>query len=108
YHDEVLVQGLAPHDLDGYLLQRDRWSRGNLAVFTLPESPLRAKELKPLQRLSYLASLVAYLAPPMRLLLLVTLALVLWAGWLPMTVNWTTLAVLWLPAIALNLAAGSA
>ena len=42
YHDEVLVQGLAPHDLDGYLLQRDRWARGNLAVFTLPESPLRA------------------------------------------------------------------
>ena len=70
YHDEVLVQGLAPHDLDGYLLQRDRWARGNLAVFTLPESPLRARELQPLQRLSYFASLAAYLAPPMRLLLL--------------------------------------
>ena len=41
----MLVQGLAPHDLDGYLLQRDRWARGNLAVFTLPESPLRAREL---------------------------------------------------------------
>ena len=50
YHDEVLVQGLAPHDLDGYLLQRDRWARGNLAVFTLPES-LRARELRPVQRL---------------------------------------------------------
>ena len=73
YHDEVLVQGLAPHDLDGYLLQRDRWARGNLAVFTLPESPLRARELRPLQRLSYFASLFAYLAPPMRLLLLATL-----------------------------------
>jgi cellulose synthase (UDP-forming) len=108
YHDEVLVQGLAPHDLDGYLLQRDRWSRGNLAVFTLPESPLRAKELKPLQRLSYFTSLAAYLAPPMRLLLLVTLALVLWAGWLPMQVNWVSLVILWLPAVALNLAAGSA
>ena len=108
YHDEVLVQGLAPHDLDGYLLQRDRWSRGNLAVFTLPESPLRARELKPLQRLSYFASLAAYLAPPMRLLLLVTLALTLWAGWLPMRVDWLSLALLWFPAVALNLAAGSA
>ncbi|HEX5146393.1 MAG TPA: glycosyltransferase, partial [Conexibacter sp.] len=108
YHDEVLVQGLAPHDLDGYLLQRDRWSRGNLAVFTLPESPLRARELRPLQRLSYFVSLAAYLAPPMRLLLLVTLALVLWAGWLPMRVDWLALATLWLPALALNLAAGSA
>jgi cellulose synthase (UDP-forming) len=108
YHDEVLVQGLAPHDLDGYLLQRDRWARGNLAVFTLPESPLRAGELSPLQRLSYLASLLAYLAPPMRLLLLVTLGLVLWTGALPMKISVVALAALWLPSLVLNLSAGSA
>ncbi|HEX2160856.1 MAG TPA: glycosyltransferase family 2 protein [Thermoleophilaceae bacterium] len=108
YHDEVLVQGLAPHDLDGYLLQRDRWARGNLAVFTLPESPLRARELAPAQRLSYLASLFAYLAPPMRLLLLTTLAVVLWTGALPMKLSVAALAVLWLPSVVLNLAAGSA
>jgi cellulose synthase (UDP-forming) len=108
YHDEVLVQGLAPHDLDSYLLQRDRWARGNLAVFTLPESPLRARELRPLQRLSYFASLAAYLAPPMRLLLLATLGLVLWTGELPMKVSVAALAALWLPAVALNLSAGAA
>jgi cellulose synthase (UDP-forming) len=108
YHDEVLVQGLAPHDLDGYLLQRDRWARGNLAVFTLPESPLRARELQPLQRLSYFASLLAYLAPPMRLLLLVTLGLVLWTGALPMRISVAALAALWLPSLLLNLSAGSA
>ncbi len=108
YHDEVLVQGLAPHDLDGYLLQRDRWARGNLAVFTLPESPLRARELRPLQRLSYLASLLAYLAPPMRLLLLVTLGLVLWTGALPMKISVVALAALWLPFLVLNLSAGMA
>ncbi|HEX2071061.1 MAG TPA: glycosyltransferase family 2 protein [Thermoleophilaceae bacterium] len=108
YHDEVLVQGLAPHDLDGYLLQRDRWARGNLAVFTLPESPLRARELAPAQRLSYLVSLLAYLAPPMRLLLLTTLAVVLWTGALPMKLSVLALAVLWLPSVVLNLAAGSA
>ncbi|MGN6814507.1 MAG: glycosyltransferase [Solirubrobacterales bacterium] len=108
YHDEVLVQGLAPHDLDGYLLQRDRWARGNLAVFTLPESPLRAKSLSPLQRLSFLASLLAYLAPPMRLLLLLTLGLVLWTGDLPMKISVVALAALWLPSVALNLGAGAA
>ena len=102
------MQGLAPHDLDSYLLQRDRWARGNLAVFTLPESPLRARELRPLQRLSYFASLAAYLAPPMRLLLLVTLGLVLWTGELPMKISVVALAALWLPAVALNLTAGSA
>jgi cellulose synthase (UDP-forming) len=107
YHDEVLVQGLAPHDLDGYLLQRDRWARGNLAVFTLPESPLRARELSPLQRLSYLASLLAYLAPPMRLLLLVTLGLVLWTGAFPMKISVVALAALWLPSLLLNLGAGA-
>jgi cellulose synthase/poly-beta-1,6-N-acetylglucosamine synthase-like glycosyltransferase len=108
YHDEVLVQGLAPHDLDGYLLQRDRWARGNLAVFTLPESPLRAKELAAGQRLSYFASLFAYLAPPMRLLLLTTLAVVLWTGALPMKLSVVALAALWAPSVILNLSAGSA
>ncbi len=108
YHDEVLVQGLAPHDLDGYLLQRDRWARGNLAVFTLPESPLRATELRPLQRLSYFVSLAAYLAPPMRLLLLLTLSLVLWTGALPMKISVVALAALWLPHLILNLGAGGA
>ncbi len=108
YHDEVLVQGLAPHDLDSYLLQRDRWARGNLAVFGLPESPLRARELRPLQRLSYFASLAAYLAPPMRLLLLATLGAVLWTGALPMKISVVALAALWLPAVSLNLLAGSA
>jgi len=108
YHDEVLVQGLAPHDLDGYLLQRDRWARGNLAVFSLPESPLRARELRPAQRLSYLASLLAYLAPPMRLLLLVTLGLVLWTGALPLKISVLALAALWLPSVLLNLGAGAA
>ena len=108
YHDEVLVQGLAPHDLDGYLLQRDRWARGNLAVFTLPESPLRARELRPLQRLSYFVSLAAYLAPPMRLLLLLTLGAVLWTGALPMKISVLALAALWLPSVSLTLLSGSA
>ena len=108
YHDEVLVQGLAPHDLDGYLLQRDRWARGNLAVFRLPESPLRARTLSPLQRLSFLASLLAYLAPPMRLLLLLTLGLVLWTGELPMKISVAALAALWVPSLLLNLGAGAA
>jgi hypothetical protein len=102
------VQGLAPHDLDSYLLQRDRWARGNLAVFTLPESPFRARELRPLQRLSYFASLAAYVAPPMRLLLLATLGAVLWTGALPMKISVPALAALWLPSVSLSLLTGSA
>ena len=108
YHDEVLVQGIAPHDLAAYLLQRDRWARGNLAVFTTPESPLRARELSASQRLSYLASLSAYLAGPVRLLMLVTLAAVVWTGQLPLTATPLTLGLLWGPATLLTILAGSA
>jgi cellulose synthase (UDP-forming) len=108
YHDEVLVQGLAPHDLAGYLLQRDRWARGNLAVFTTPESPLRARELSARQRFSYFASLSSYLAGPMRLLALSTLAVALWSGQLPLRATPLTLALLWAPATLLSIAAGTA
>ena len=64
YHDEVLVQGLAPHDLDGYLLQRDRWARGNLAVFTTAGvAAARARAERRSSASTYFASLAAYLAP---------------------------------------------
>ncbi len=108
YHDEVLIQGLAPHDLDGYLLQRDRWARGNLAVFGTPESPLRARELTGAQRLSYFASLSSYLAGPVRLVSLATLAVVLWTGDLPLKATPLTLGLLWLPTMLLSICAGSA
>jgi cellulose synthase (UDP-forming) len=108
YHDEIVIQGLAPHDLAAYLLQRDRWARGNLAVFTTPESPLRARELSARQRLSYFASLSSYLAGPVRLLMLGTLAAVLWTGQLPLKATLLTLGVLWAPATLLSIAAGSA
>jgi cellulose synthase (UDP-forming) len=107
YHDEVLVQGLGPHDLDGYLLQRDRWARGNLSVLHTPESPLRARELTVAQRLSYAASLFAYAAGPMRAVLLTLLAVSLWTGQLPLRAPWQVLCLLWLPATVLSLVAGS-
>ncbi|MEZ5117149.1 MAG: cellulose synthase catalytic subunit [Candidatus Nanopelagicales bacterium] len=108
YHDETLVQGLSPHDLAAYLLQRDRWARGNLAVFRTPESPFRARELRASQRLSYFSSLTAYLAGPVRLLLLGILATILWTGWLPLSMDPWALALLWAPWVLLSLLAGAA
>lgn len=108
YHDEILTQGLAPHDLGGYLLQRDRWARGNLAVFTTPESPLRARGMSSVQRFSYFASLSSYLAGPVRLVSLATLAAVLWTGKLPLLATPLTLGLLWAPAMLLSIGAGSA
>jgi cellulose synthase (UDP-forming) len=108
YDERIVAQGLAPHDLASYLLQRDRWARGNLAVFTTPESPLRARELSFAQRLSYLASLTGYLAGPVRLLLLAVLTVVLWSGLLPLHISILALAALWAPAMLLMTFAGSA
>ncbi|HEY8303482.1 MAG TPA: glycosyltransferase family 2 protein [Solirubrobacteraceae bacterium] len=108
YEDRVIAQGRAPHDLASYLLQRDRWARGNLTVFTTPESPFRARGLTVRQRLSYLASLTGYLAGPMRLLMLAVLAAVLWTGALPLRIAPLALAGLWAPATLLMVFAGSA
>lgn len=108
YDDCIIAQGRAPHDLAAYLLQRDRWARGNLAVFTTHESPLRASDLTVSQRMSYLASLVSYLAGPMRLLMLTILIGVLWSGALPLRIAPLTLAVLWAPSTLLMVLVGSA
>lgn len=108
YDQRIIAQGRAPHDLAAYLLQRDRWARGNLAVFTTGESPLRARELTAKQRMSYLASLASYMAGPMRLLMLMVLATVLWSGALPLRIAPLALALLWAPATLLMVLAGSA
>ena len=47
YHDETLVQGLAPHDLATFLLQRDRWARGNLAVLRTRENAIGGPSTHP-------------------------------------------------------------
>ena len=70
YDARIIAQGKAPHDLASYLLQRDRWARGNLAVFTTPESPLRSNGLSARQRSELPGEPAAYLAGPMRLLML--------------------------------------
>jgi cellulose synthase (UDP-forming) len=108
YDERVLVQGRAPHDLAAYLLQRDRWARGNLAVFTTPESPLRGRGLTLKQRLSYFASLTSYFAGPVRIVMLGVLIAVLWSGALPLRIDPEALALLWAPATLLMVLAGSA
>lgn len=108
YHDEVLVQGLAPHDLASFLLQRARWARGNLGVFRTRESPLRCRGLTPAQRLSYFASLANYFSGLQRLTLLGVLGWTLATGMLPMHASVATLLVLWLPWSLLALMATGA
>jgi cellulose synthase (UDP-forming) len=97
YHNEVLVQGLAPHDLDSFLLQRDRWARGNLWVLHTRQSPLTARGLTLQQRISYLGSLVSYGSGLYRAALIAVLATTLVTGWLPIAVSPLGLVAVWLP-----------
>ncbi len=107
YHGETLVQGLAPFDLSTFLLQRDRWARGNLSVFRTPENPLRARHLTLGQRISYLSSLLAYFVPLQRLGLLTVLSVMLLTGQLPMHASLAGFVVFWLPWIALDVVAST-
>ncbi len=108
YHDETLVQGLAPHDLASFLLQRDRWARGNLAVLRTAENPVVAPGLSLSQRVSYSSSLLGYFVPLQRLTMLAVLVSMLVTGRLPLHGAPWQFALFWLPWMALNLAASAA
>ena len=97
YDDEVLVQGRAPHDLAGFLLQRARWARGNLGVFRTRENPLTCRGLTVKQRVSYFASLFNYFSGLQRLTLLLVLIATLVSGKLPMHASIVMLLAVWLP-----------
>lgn len=105
YHHETLVQGLAPHDLAAFLLQRERWARGNLRVFRTRENPIWCRGLSLGQRFSYLASLSNYFSGLQRLLLLGVLVNTLVSGRLPMSASLLTLSVFWAPWAVLSFVA---
>ncbi len=83
YHNDPLVTGIAPHTTADYLLQRDRWARGTLAVLTGPESPLFGRGWRLSQRLHYVNNLLYYFLPLQRLLYVGVLLLALLLAWLP-------------------------
>jgi cellulose synthase (UDP-forming) len=107
YHGETLVQGLAPHDLASYLLQRDRWARGNLNVLRTRENPLIATDLSVAQRMSYLTSLLSYFVPLQRVGLLLVLTIMLVTGQLPMHASVAGFFIFWLPWVVLEMTASS-
>jgi cellulose synthase (UDP-forming) len=107
YHNETLVQGLAPHDLASFLLQRDRWARGNLAVLRTGEHPIVARGLTVRQRASYLSSLLAYFVPLQRLGMLAVLVTMLITGRLPVHAPLWQFAAFWLPWMILDLSAST-
>lgn len=83
YHHEHLLQGLAPQNLAGYVIQRQRWAIGTLNVLFGPNSPIFRSGFKIRTRLAYLSNLSYYLMPFQHLIFVGTLVTMLWTGWLP-------------------------
>ncbi|MFV0316066.1 MAG: glycosyltransferase family 2 protein [Microthrixaceae bacterium] len=105
YVDETVLLGLAPHDIDSFLLQRSRWARGNLRVLWTRQNPLWVRGLSPAQRVSYLGSLSHYFGGPQRMTMLAVLCATLLTGLLPLHGRPILFAVLWAPWVALSLLA---
>ena len=97
YVNRRLISGLGPHNLGDYLLQRDRWARGTLAVLTSRESPVFGRGWSPSQRLHYLNSFLHYFLGIQRMAFVTALLLVLVAGILPVGTF-----PLWILALALT------
>ncbi len=84
YHNEVLAAGIAPDDLDAFLVQRRRWAQGAMQILRSRYNPLWARGLSIPQRLSYWASMSTYFASFQKVILVATPIAVLLTATLPM------------------------
>ncbi|MDH4411753.1 MAG: glycosyltransferase [Rhizobium sp.] len=86
--NEILTQGLAVEGLGELLGQRGRWSLGNMQIVRSAWGPLSRHSMPVLGRL-FLSSLMigALVSPIMRVLIILSPALYLFFGLLPVTVD---------------------
>jgi cellulose synthase (UDP-forming) len=85
YHNEHLVQGLAPDTLEAYLIQRYRWARGTLSAFNPRVRLPWRRELSLKQKVSYTGALLYYLTPIQRVIYVANIIMVGVFGVIPMT-----------------------
>mgnify|MGYP000160840889 CR=1 FL=1 len=67
YHNEHLVQGLAPDNLNSYIIQRFRWAQGTLGSYRKGHRRAWSPKLNNSQRLSYTGGLLYHITPVQRL-----------------------------------------
>ena len=108
YHNEHLIQGLAPDNLASYVTQRGRWAQGTLSAFRPGYALPFRKELSTKQRISYLGALIYYVTPLQRLVYTFYLAMVGLFGVLPVNQVSSLYLVIWFSYIGLTLFAVSA
>lgn len=83
YHNEHLIQGLAPDNLAAYTVQPARWAEGTLSAFHWRLRLPFARGLALSQKLSYLGTLLHYVTPVQRMVFAVYVVLVGLLGLIP-------------------------
>ena len=104
YHNEVLARGLAAADATQYLEQRLRWGTGAMQVLRI-ENPAVVSGLRPMQRVSYLATLLGWFDAWRTLGYLLAPMAVLLTGAVPVTAPLLAFLAWFLPAFVLQRAA---
>ncbi|WP_138315074.1 glycosyltransferase family 2 protein [Rhodoluna limnophila] len=67
YHNEHLVQGLAPDNLEAYTIQRFRWAQGTIGSYRKGGRKAWSPKLSFAQRFSYTGGLIYHVTPLQRL-----------------------------------------
>ena len=95
--NEVLAYGIAPQTIKAFLLQRLRWAQGTMQLYRSAESPLWIPGLSLKQRLSYLASFLAYFESFQKLILIMTPIYIILFSVFPMQVAALSFIRHWIP-----------
>jgi cellulose synthase (UDP-forming) len=106
--NETLAFGIAPQTLRAFLVQRLRWASGTMQLYGSAESPLRIPGLTLRQRISYVASFMAYFEAFQKLVLLAAPVVIIVFNVLPMRVNMVDFVVRWVPYFLISILASVA
>lgn len=108
YHNEHLVQGLAPDNLNAYAIQKHRWAQGSFMLYRPSvRLPIR-KELGVIERLSYIGGFLYYITPYQKILYVINLIAVAIFGIIPVGYAGSWYLLFWGSATVLNLLAVTA
>ena len=108
YHNEHLVQGLAPDNLNAYVIQKHRWAQGQFMLYRPSVRLPMRKELGNVERISYFGGFLYYITPYQKILYMLNLFGVAVFGFIPVGYTGSWYLFFWASATILNLVAVTA
>ncbi len=105
--NEPLAYGIAPETIQSFLVQRLRWAQGTMQLYRSAESPLWIPGLSIRQRISYLASFLAYFEAFQKLALILFPAFIIAFNVFPMKVGMVSFLARWIPYFAITILANT-